>query len=505
LVFFLIIIFFFFYYFWIFKNKNQLISNNQIKKEIQIKEDDHQKEKDDQEEENGELKTKIILSKNYQHHLDKRQFHFFKFSKKIPTGLYVKKEDKLKIKYLTKWEEIFHKPILVIFYINFNEHDKNNYPKEIKIRLNNKEQEIIADEKGIVFFDDYYAIIDNKSSIAIEIIGGRKIPQFILGKTNENDWLTILNKYSSSPYIELVSERNLINVSFEQGKKMINKPHSLLELLDKIVNIIEELYGLNSKNLFPHNNIKNKIHHIESIKFLNINRSTAEAGNFFIIYKKKRILNELLDFEKLKCGRTIWHEIGHLYSPRPFIWNINLMREAFAELSAAFVQVKLNEIKNESFKMWIDIERFFKNQYIDSYIEIYQIRAVMLWQLILSFGEDFFARLATDYRNNYQEINKIIDESKNHDNRVKYIEDNFLDIFVLKASNISQYDLLPFFKKWKIKVDESTTRKINALKLKKLNKGCLENESTPVWEKKDFIDLFINPYENCTFGSTKIL
>jgi hypothetical protein len=60
--------------------------------------------------------------------------------------------------------------------------------------------------------------------------------------------------------------------------------------------------------------------------------------------------------------------------------------------------------------------------------------------------------------------------------------------FIIETSNLSGYNLEPFFHKWRIETTQSTINTLSKLKLQSLTNGCLKNRNVPIWD----IDAIIN-------------
>jgi hypothetical protein len=55
-------------------------------------------------------------------------------------------------------------------------------------------------------------------------------------------------------------------------------------------------------------------------------------------------------------------------------------------------------------------------------------------------------------------------------------------IFIIETSNIANYNLIPFFQKWKIIISVETKNKLDSMSLNKLQNGALTTKGIPIWE-----------------------
>lgn len=78
------------------------------------------------------------------------------------------------------------------------------------------------------------------------------------------------------------------------------------------------------------------------------------------------------------------------------------------------------------------------------------VKLVMLWQLQLAYGEDFYPKLHQLYRDMPSSELPQTDENKKQ-------------LFIISASKVAKQNLIPFFEKWGLRPNNDTIQKVAAL------------------------------------------
>lgn len=92
------------------------------------------------------------------------------------------------------------------------------------------------------------------------------------------------------------------------------------------------------------------------------------------------------------------------------------------------------------------------------------VRAILFWQLDLTFGPDFYAKVGRDLRN-------VPPESRPSSS------DACIQHFIVHASRVAGYDLTPFFVLWGVPVATATRTTLGAMGLRAL--------TVPIWQSRD--------------------
>ncbi|PHB58742.1 putative mucin/carbohydrate-binding domain-containing protein, partial [Bacillus toyonensis] len=78
------------------------------------------------------------------------------------------------------------------------------------------------------------------------------------------------------------------------------------------------------------------------------------------------------------------------------------------------------------------------------------VKLVMLWQLQLAYGEDFYPKLHQLYR-----------DMPSHE--LPQTDENKKQLFMISASKVAKQNLIPFFEKWGLRPNNDTIQKVTAL------------------------------------------
>ncbi|KAB2362975.1 S-layer protein, partial [Bacillus thuringiensis] len=145
-----------------------------------------------------------------------------------------------------------------------------------------------------------------------------------------------------------------------------------------------------------------------------------------------------------------WHEAGHLRQQSP--WKFYNMTEVQNNIYSLSVEKAFNQPSNLE-KSGIYPKAFqYLEQVNKNYDEISDVfvKLVMLWQLQLAYGEDFYPKLHQLYRDMPSSELPQTDENKKQ-------------LFMISASKVAKQNLIPFFEKWGLRPNNDTIQKVAAL------------------------------------------
>ncbi len=178
-------------------------------------------------------------------------------------------------------------------------------------------------------------------------------------------------------------------------------------------------------------------------------------------------IESALDVNKFGWGQM--HEAGHKRQQQPWTWDdrrgtwevtVNLYSLAAQKQLFPNQPTRLEQNKDydRAFTYLKQTDKEYKN------IDDLFVKLVMLWQLQLAYGEDFYPNLHKLYRELPQNQTRLDAEGK-------------IQLFIYNTSKVAKQNLLPFFDQWGLKASQETRQKVEAL-----NNPTL---IAPIWEATD--------------------
>ncbi|XZG69987.1 M60 family metallopeptidase [Chitinibacteraceae bacterium HSL-7] len=339
--------------------------------------------------------------------------------------------------------------------------DTWGYDSDQKVKLNVGSNTITASRMGAV----YVSVLNEPTGgeMQLEIVsGGRAMPRFKLGEHSAAQWQQMLSAYGDAPYAELVGRRTMLTATLAKAKQHVDDPVKLMTLWDQIVDLEDEQYGIKPGNTWPHNPTPHRFHFVELPPYTGwmyswqYRMASASADG---------AIGTVLNSQKLRTdGWGPWHELGHQYQMSSMTWSNQT--EVTVNLSSAYVQRALGQpSRYETQGTWTKTLAYLNQSSRDfaQQSDVF-VRATMFWQLDLTFGRDFYAKLATAYRNLPAAQRPSTDVAKQQ-------------MLVVEASRVAGYDLTPFFTQWGIAVDATTRNTLAGMALKPLTQ--------PIWLNRD--------------------
>ncbi|PEK53683.1 hypothetical protein CN586_05255 [Bacillus toyonensis] len=276
--------------------------------------------------------------------------------------------------------------------------------------------------------------------------GGTTTPFFELGKHTKQDLINMLDQYPNAHAVELKGERVLITASPARVKKYLlgsnTDPVQLLKKMDEATRIQDKVAGLSKEQVDKH-----YIHYVEE-------NHSPDYYMYATSYRTAYVgdaIQYVLDMDKfVKDGWGPWHEAGHLRQQSP--WKFYNMTEVQNNIYSLSVEKAFNQPSNLE-KSGIYPKAFqYLEQANKNYDEISDVfvKLVMLWQLQLAYGEDFYPKLHQLYRDMPSSELPQTDENKKQ-------------LFMISASKVAKQNLIPFFEKWGLRPNNDTIQKVAAL------------------------------------------
>ncbi|WGK85151.1 M60 family metallopeptidase [Vibrio aestuarianus] len=384
------------------------------------------------------------------------------------SGFWAKKGDELVINYNYDGANLKDKPQIWIVPIQYRD-EANLSPQKITIEAGNNR--INVKESGVI----YYAPMSPESDLSLTfniLSGGREMPRFILNEDSDDDWQEMLSRYNTAPYGELVGKRMIITLPMTHMNKITN-PTEIMSTWDHIVNLTEEQYGLGDNNNPPHS--ATKLQYLFQSKPNNTG-GYMSASSYWLGANESGF-NDVTT--KISNSWGPWHELGHHYQLPFMTWDG--LGEVTVNLTSLYVQRALG---HSSRLIWSNVFSFVNShQAYDECRDLF-VKVAMFWQLDLTFGQDFYARLGNRIRTMPTSELPLTNDDKKQ-------------LFILESSRVSGFDLTPFFETWGLSATQETKQKLQALNLTTLDK--------PIWQNTDQNKPFTYPLSQQNINTELVL
>ncbi|TXH23149.1 MAG: hypothetical protein E6Q95_00730 [Chitinophagaceae bacterium] len=261
--------------------------------------------------------------------------------------------------------------------------------------------------------------------------GMRPIPYFQLGKTKQDEWLSMLDSIKNVPDVQLVGEKTIITFSLDNAKKVKDeKMENLVKKADRVIRIEDSISGLFGTDPIDQPNIH---------KYLMTESDSPDyymaATYFRTWYRSTDAVSAILRTASLTWGP--WHELGHMHQQGAWTWSeltettVNIYSMA-VEKALGISPTRLTSqgewSKAATYLAKPDAEKKFN----ESSVSVWT-RLCMFQQLKLAFGDEFYHQLHRVARREMQKPNST-------DAKMRW--------FMVNASSISGKNLSSFFKKW---------------------------------------------------------
>ncbi|WP_342720020.1 M60 family metallopeptidase (plasmid) [Bacillus paramycoides] len=372
----------------------------------------------------------------------------------MPTGIYVKPNEQVTITVSGTQK--------IRAIIGTHQYDKE-WGKEID--LSPGSNTISSPNGGVLGFDNY----QSTGTVKVQVTqGGSPIPFFELGKHTKEDWIAMMNKYPNAHAVQLKSERAVLTVTRDSANKYIvnQDPVPLLNKYDEMIRAQDRISGLSETN-------PNPLHRSTRRIWAFVENPNAQSWGMYaswdgaVFTTAGEAIKSTLNVNEFGWGQM--HEAGHARQQYPWTWNdVRGMGEVTVNLYslAAFKKIYPNKPTrldtegdyNRAFAYLKQTNKEYKN------IDDLFVKLVMLWQLHLAYGDDFYPNLHKLYREIPEDQIPKTDEDK-------------IQAFIYNTSKIAKQNLLPFFDQWGLKATQETRQKVESL-----NNPTLV---APIWEATD--------------------
>lgn len=372
----------------------------------------------------------------------------------MPTGIYVKPNEQVTI------EVLGTQKIRAI--IGTHQYDKQ-WGKEIV--LSPGSNTISSPNGGLLGFDNY----QDTGTVKVKVTqGGSPVPFFELGKHKKEDWITMMNMYPDAHAVQLKSEKAVFTVTRDSAQKYIvdQDPVPLLKKYDEMIRAQDKISGLSKTDPNPlHRSTRRIWAFVENPNKPDWGMYASLDGAVFTT--AGNAIESALNINKFGWGQM--HEAGHTRQQYPWIWNdLRGMTEVTVNLYSLAAQKQLFPNQSTRLEKEGDYDKAFAylKQTDKDYKNINDlfVKVVMLWQLHLAYGEDFYPNLHKLYREIPEDQLPKTDEEK-------------IQAFIYNTSKVAKQNLLPFFDQWGLKASQETRQKVEALHNPTL--------IAPIWEATD--------------------
>ncbi|TXR98633.1 hypothetical protein DN390_17960 [Bacillus sp. SH7-1] len=372
----------------------------------------------------------------------------------MPTGIYVKPNEQVTITVSGTQK--------IRAIIGTHQYDKE-WGKEID--LSPGSNTISSPNGGVLGLDNF----QNTGTVKVQVTqGGSPIPFFVLGKHTKEDWIAMMNNYPNAHAVQLKSERAVLTVTRDSANKYIvnQDPVPLLNKYDEMIRSQDKLAGLSETD-------PNPLHRSTRRIWAFVENPNAQSWGMYaswdgaVFTTAGEAIKSTLNVNEFGWGQM--HEAGHARQQYPWTWNdLRGMGEVTNNLYSLVADKKIYPNKPTRLESEGDYNRAFAylkqtNKEYKNIDDLF-VKLVMLWQLHLAYGDDFYPNLHKLYRETPEDQLPKTDEDK-------------IQTFIYNTSKIAKQNVLPFFDQWGLKATQETRQKVEALNNPKL--------IAPLWEATD--------------------
>ncbi len=291
---------------------------------------------------------------------------------------------------------------------------------------------------------------DEEKEAVITVEGGRKVPFFVLGESDNAAFVSQLRDFDKYVDVQLMSRRGMVVLGRSIALKYIHQDwEQLMETLDGIIETEEFISGLDGSSSI-HSPTKNRY-------LLTQTRDTRywmAATNYRTFYNAVDAIDFVADRQKLfSDGWGPWHEIGHQHQLSAITWNetvevtVNIyslaVERAFGHTSRLKRENRWPAIMN--YLALPEAEKDYNDPSLGPFL-----RLGLYQQLWLAYGDEFFIQLHQAIREEQPDIQ---------------LKEEKMGYLMRKASVVSGHDLSNFFRRWGFRVGESYYAELAALGL----------------------------------------
>ncbi len=333
-------------------------------------------------------------------------------------------------------------------------------------------QTITGDALGGLLFIRYNANDNSAVSgrIRIEFRQGHKpVPHYVLGKTSNAQWQTMLDNWTAAPDVLLENATNIIVSS--RAKALAYRSEDQQQLLQLLEQVSEAEYAISGIDNSSAQHARNTHKIIMTETDMD---NTYMAATWYRTWYHTDVMHTILTVNGIRNdGWGPWHELGHMHQQGAWTWEG--LGEVTVNIYSLAAERKMGSPTSRLTRdgAWNAAMEYLAIPYADKSFNAAStdvfVRLAMFQQLWLGFGDSFYQRLHKETRE--EQVSFSTTEQK-----MRY--------FMLKACTISGKNLTEFFRKWGLKVNESVYLEIAALGLPAPSEDLTTKTDDPDWENK---------------------
>ncbi|MBF4576711.1 M60 family metallopeptidase [Frondihabitans sp. VKM Ac-2883] len=412
---------------------------------------------------------------------------WFRHSDLQPTGRFVKKGQKLTVTVPAGARGIELATGL------YGMHREQNGGKDVGLvstTLNSGVNVVTASLDGMVFVKNR----QGSSDAVVEVAGGQPVPTWVEDETTRAEFDRELATWSTAPYVEVVSDRILVDFQASVGRPGLSGASKdvagLIDTWDSAVDATNRMYGLRDGTAGVAGKSAQRIY----VSNPDTGAGYASATNDRITFQNSTNAGkELIEYGLAKKAHWgFWHEIGHTYQPQDIRWGG--MTEVTVNISALAVQESMgyaNRLDDASTRAKVaEFRKTPVGQRNHASISDLFVKVLMFDQLRRSFGDDFYPRLAQEWR-----VEKALGMSPATGDAA------LQQHFARTASKIADRNLAPFFDQWGIALTAETRAELATLPALRHEIWNNHNRATDVIERE--VGDYVLPVGSVTSSATK--
>ncbi|MEG5986696.1 M60 family metallopeptidase [Enterobacter kobei] len=296
--------------------------------------------------------------------------------------------------------------------------------------------------------------LDNSRVAYVKIMASNALfyPVFITRQTEQSDWLSMIENYSSTNYFEMISNRIILGINrlhFEPFKNVTNM-QELADTYDECLIPTELAAGIRDNDHNPmHRPDVNPYYFVPSSSgFMTtyVNRITYHLD----------LTKRMVTPNEVRTYWGIWHEVGHNLQTTGLNWSgqqeVSVNIYAFGERAYSSTLDALIESYDKSFS-----NSFNALKNVDSYTQLSNSNKENLFHhLFFIFGEGFMYDLHRRYREN------LSGNGNDPEFSIGATADEQMNTLAIISSKISSLNLVDFYIFWKFPLTNQTINSIGS-------------------------------------------
>lgn len=313
-----------------------------------------------------------------------------------------------------------------------------------------------APRAGILYIENPYEAPQQVKAPVLHFEKVTPIPFYELGKTTPKEWQKMLQAPNPFGMAEFSSEHVLVSASAKNVERYLDNPETLMKTYEYLMKLYAHFLGFSEEETLPPNRRPRCVLHL-----IEVDHSYMYATAYRTAYHFDAMAPVLNAAVLRGDGWGPWHEIGHTHQVQQY--KFQGLGEVTVNLFSLEMQTSLGQrARIDDEDMHRKIMTFFQNPNRDFHAEedVF-MKLAMFWQLRLAFGDEFYPALHRYYREHELELPD--DDAK-------------VQAFIRVSSEVSGWNLAPFFEAWGLPVEEQTL--VETQRWKKLTK--------PVWLNMGF-------------------